>query len=211
MLSHPFFVRFVFVTLLLSWTSNTSILPHSHRRSSLHEKLLDPKRRPGLLRREDYDFPHYEALQAPRSDPGSTKPVLSGAKKPVVLEVARIDVFGFPFYFTNVAFGSPPQPFALLIDLQYGGAVVRSVDCHNRIPNDCGERVLKYNHSASSTSQDLGLRFSLGLAGHTAQGSLFSDTMHILSLELQNATVGATDVFYGENILLSMLAEYCDG
>ncbi|KAK7179992.1 hypothetical protein DPSP01_009842 [Paraphaeosphaeria sporulosa] len=209
--SQQLFVRFVFITLLLSWTSSTSFLPTSHRRS-LHEKLLETRRNPKLLQREVYHNPHHDAVQAHLSDPGLTKLLTTNAKKTAVLEVARVDVFGLPFYMANFAFGTPPQPFAMLIDLGYGGAVVRSVDCptHHHL-NDCGQRVFAYNHSVSSTSNDMGLRFSVGLGGQTAQGSLFGDTMHIVSLQVQNATLGAIDVFYGENLLLEILAEFCDG
>ncbi|KAJ4359799.1 uncharacterized protein N0V89_000355 [Didymosphaeria variabile] len=35
--------------------------------------------------------------------------------------------------------------------------------------------------------------------------------MSIVSLQLQNATVGAIDIFYGENLLLGILSDLCDG
>ncbi|KAL1594427.1 aspartic proteinase precursor [Paraconiothyrium brasiliense] len=202
-----FFVRFVLLTSLLCSTAATLVLPPLQR-SPVRKQLLERRPRPGLVRQEAHALLHQATPQAPFRKEAFMRPVVSGAKDTAVLEVARLDIFGFPFYVTYVAFGNPPQPFALLLDLSYGGAVVRSVDCpdHGSF-NDCGGRPFKYNHSASSTSHDPELRFGVRLAGHTARGSMFNDTMHIVSLQMQNATVGAIDVFYGENLGYSILSE----
>ncbi|KAF2721779.1 hypothetical protein K431DRAFT_293916 [Polychaeton citri CBS 116435] len=128
-------------------------------------------------------------------------------RKEAVLEIEEQLIFGFPFYFTSIAIGTPPQAFSLLTDLDYGGLLVRSVDCGD----DCGRDIFKYNPLASSTSHNLSQRFSVTAPRHTARGPMFADDMHLVSLKVPNASFRAADTFYGENILLLILSELIDG
>lgn len=111
-----------------------------------------------------------------------------------VLEIERQDIFGFPFYFTNIAIGTPAQAFALYLDLSFGGVVVRGKECER-----CGRDIFSYDKSASSTCEDPNLQFSLALAAHNARGAILRDAMHLASLRLPNASFGAAEGFYGEN------------
>lgn len=179
-----------------------TLLSRPSFRTQASQRHPDERAKSLQFTRQGRDF-----LQTPMLHTTSHRVEPTGARKTAVLEISRLDLFGFPFYFTYIAFGSPPQPFALFIDLEYGAAVVRAVGC----ANDCGQRVFAYNYSASSTSHDENLRVGMPLAGHTGQGTLYRDDAHIVSLEAQNMTLGAIDTFYGENLLLSILAEFCDG
>lgn len=132
---------------------------------------------------------------------------ISSNRKTATLEISRRDFWEWPFYFTSIALGTPPQAFSLVLDLGLGCVAIRSVGCSS----DCGRRVFAYNRSASSTCYDLNETFDLPLPGHYGRGPLLQDEMHIVSLTLQNATFGSMVRFDGENLMLSILIEFCDG
>lgn len=130
-----------------------------------------------------------------------------GNSKTIRLEIEQNNVaFGFSFFFTTIAIGTPPQPFTVLLDLGYGGVLARSVDCEL-----CGREIFSYNHSASSTSRSTGETFELPLEVCCARGQLFTDDLMLVSSPFHNITFGAIDEFYGEFGFLLILEEFCDG
>lgn len=117
-----------------------------------------------------------------------------------VLEISRWELFGNSLFFTNIAVGTPAQPFKLILDLEFGGVVVRGKDCH-----DCGERdVFYYDKSASSTCEDPNLHFS----SPPWAGPLLRDNLQLASLMLPNSSFGAADWFEGDwNMILAHVSD----
>lgn len=133
--------------------------------------------------------------------------LLSSNRRTATLEITRMDVFEWPFYFTSIALGTPPQAFQLVLDLELGCVAVRSTGCATA----CGRKVLTYNRSASSTCSSLDEWFELPLAGHYAQGPILQDNLQLVSLTPPNAPFGSMDRFDGENFVLSILMDFSDG
>lgn len=125
------------------------------------------------------------------------------------LEIESGSWYGFPFYYTNIALGTPNQAFRVLLDLDYGGLIIRAPGC-NAPYFDCGPG-FEYNHSASSTYQDEHERFGLHLPGQFAYGNVSTDYMQLVSLNISNVTFGEVDDFSGENLFLIMLEYVVDG
>lgn len=190
MLFGPFTLRLAVIALLFYLASSSSL-----------KWKKSPGSTPGAVEAPNLD-------QIPLEGDGVNKQLEPGsANGSVVLEIEAFEYLWSPFYTANVTFGNPPQPFKMLLDLTWGGAVTRSTSCGS----DCGPRPFMYNSSNSSTSNDLGLNFGLPLYLYVAQGALFSDDMHLVSLQLPNVTVGALDTFYGDDWVLNNLGFFCDG
>ncbi|KAF2172259.1 hypothetical protein M409DRAFT_49983 [Zasmidium cellare ATCC 36951] len=175
------------------------LLPSSFTR--LHGRLSDesvPDQSPLVLAETD-SYPICTGQTGHTGDTGDT------GHAATILELQRRDFFGLPFIFTNIAIGTPPQPFMLFVDLTFGGLAVRSVDCQQ-----CGRHVA-FDRTASVSCESMDHRFSLFLDGHTAQGAMLKDDLHLGESSLRNATFGAADTFYGENMMLLILADMSDG
>ena len=124
------------------------------------------------------------------------------------LEIETATFFGiFPFFWTNIAFGTPHQPFRMVLDLGYGGAVVRSEDCTDF---DC-ERGFNYSSNASSTFHDENEQFLLHLVAQFIYGNVSRDHMQLAALNITDTTFGAVYDYYGENWYYDTLAYYTDG
>ena len=126
------------------------------------------------------------------------------------LEINYWNFLGLPIYTTNIAVGSPNQAFRMLLDLRFGGLMVRSIDCGNDGPG-CGYGGFSYNHTASSTYENGHQRFLVHLPAQYAYGNISRDDVHLVSLALSNLTFGEVDDFYGDNIYYSALADVADG
>ena len=125
------------------------------------------------------------------------------------LEIESGSWFGIPFYYTNIALGTPNQAFRMLLDLDFGGAIVRAPEC-NAPYFDCGHGFAYYNNK-SSTYQDEHERFGLHLPGQFANGNVSTDCLQLVSLNISNVTFGEVDDFHGENIFLIALEDVVDG
>lgn len=131
----------------------------------------------------------------------------TGAKHSATLPISLYSFLGIPIYRTNIAIGTPNQAFRVILDLAYGGLAVRSVDCD---PRDC-KIGFTYNGTRSLSNEELDERFCLALPAHTACGNIIRDTLHLISVNIENTTFGDVDVFYGENIFYYVLAQISDG
>lgn len=97
-----------------------------------------------------------------------------------------------PFYWTTIALGTPNQPFRMILDLDYGGAVVRSEQC---LDYSC-ERGFNYSSKASSTFHDEQERFLLRLPAQFAYGNVSRDHMQLVALNITDVMFGAVDDFH---------------
>ena len=124
------------------------------------------------------------------------------------LEINSGQFFGYPYYSTNIALGTPNQAFRMLLDMNFGGLLVRAPHCGE--PMGCGHG-FEYDQSASSTYKDAEERFMLHLPAQFAYGNVSMDDLHLVSLGIMNMTFGAVDDFYGENLWYYFLEEVVDG
>lgn len=125
------------------------------------------------------------------------------------LEVEAWEFFGSSAYVTPIAVGTPNQVFRAFIDLDFGGLLVRGIDC-----TDCGygdEDDLYYNSSASSTFKDGDERFAFMVPATHIRGQVSRDDVHLVHFWLQNVTLGAVDEYYGENWFYDILSLVADG
>ncbi len=96
----------------------------------------------------------------------------------------------------------------MILDLNYGGAVVRSLSCKAFW---CGDG-LTYSHEASSTWHDEHESFSLHLPPRYIYGNISSDNMHLVSLNITNVTFGeVNELGHRDNYLLWVEAYSADG
>ena len=219
MLSISFLLRFVLVTPLFFLTLGT-LTPRPAHLEALYRKHLESRQSGRHLQRKD-GIRRSEDPQAPLALSSPGKPKNFSENGTAVLEIERydlfdwnypVDSFGFPIYFVTIGLGNPPQPLLLLLQLDFGGVAVRSVNCSEDSFGGCGSRMFAYNYSASSTSQDMKLKFGVKMDVTTVRGSLFRDSIYV-PLQVQNATVGATEeIQYGYYDWFSpFLTELCDG
>ena len=124
------------------------------------------------------------------------------------LEINSGEFFGFPYYSTNVALGTPNQAFRMVLDLDFGGLLVRVPGCGDNF--GCGHG-FEYNHSMSSTYVGQKERFGMQLPAHRAEGTVSMDSLQLVSLNVSNVTFGEVDDFHGENLWYLMLEEIADG
>jgi hypothetical protein len=128
---------------------------------------------------------------------------------------ARLDIHSdsflglIPFYWTNIALGTPNQAFRMIIDLSYAGAVVRAPNCTDPFPGcDAG---FIYYHNQSSTYRPEYEHFSIPLPGHTLAGTVSTDHMQLIDLNITDVTFGEVDDIHGENWLIMSMTAHADG
>lgn len=139
------------------------------------------------------------------TDNANIAPTSSGS---ATLEIDSSSFMGLiPFFWTNIALGTPNQAFRTILDLNYPGALVRSEYCTDY---DCGEG-FNYSSDASCTFHDEDERFLLHLPAQFIYGNVSKDHMQLVGLNISNVTFGAVDDFHGENFLYSVMAYYADG
>jgi len=114
---------------------------------------------------------------------------------------------GFPVFHTPIAVGNPAQPFNAWLNMSLDGLYVRSSVCDKR---DCGTG-FKYNFKKSTTRASLNQRFEVNPGGWTIGGNVSTDTLHLVSVEVGEATVGEIDKYEGENMFYYVMSFVADG
>lgn len=138
---------------------------------------------------------------APRT-PGS----LNG-DHPASLEISMSTIGGYPVYHTPIAIGKPAQPFRAWLNLNLNGLYVRSTACAKQ---DCG-RGYTLDPSKSTTRKSLGHRFEVHPKDWTVGGEVSSDILHLVSIDVRNATVGEIDKYEGEDLFYYVMEFIADG
>lgn len=126
---------------------------------------------------------------------------------PASLEISMSTIGGYPVYHTPIAIGSPAQPFRAWLNMNLNGLYVRSIACSKR---DCG-RGYTFDPSRSTTRKSLGHRFELRPKDWTVGGNVSSDTLHLVSVDIDNATVGEIDKYEGEDLFYYVMEFVADG
>lgn len=159
---------------------------------------LEPGRRwePIVLDQYKHDTPF-----TPRS------PHSLNGDHPASLEISMSTIGGYPVYHTPIAIGNPAQPFRAWLNMNLNGLYVRSAACSKQ---DCG-RGYTYDPSRSTTRKSLGHRFEVHPKDWTVGGNVSSDTLHLVSVEVNNATVGEIDKYEGEDLFYYVMEFIADG
>jgi hypothetical protein len=126
---------------------------------------------------------------------------------PASLELSMSTIGGYPVYHTPIAIGSPAQPFRAWLNMNLNGLYVRSTACSKR---DCG-RGYTYDPSRSTTRKSRGHRFEVHPKDWTVGGKVSSDVLHIVSIDVGNATVGEIDKYEGEDLFYYVMEFVADG
>lgn len=126
---------------------------------------------------------------------------------PASLEISMSTIGGYPVYHTPIAIGSPAQPFRAWLNFNLNGLYVRSTACSKQ---DCG-RGYAYDPSRSTTRKSLGHRFEVHPKDWTVGGNVSSDTLHLVSVDVDNATVGEIDKYEGEDLFYYVMEFVADG
>jgi hypothetical protein len=126
---------------------------------------------------------------------------------PASLEISMSTIGGYPVYHTPIAIGSPAQPFRAWLNMNLNGLYVRSTACSKR---DCG-RGYTYDPSRSTTRKSLGHRFEVHPKDWTVGGNVSADTLHLVSVDVGNATVGEIDKYEGEDLFYYVMEFVADG
>lgn len=123
------------------------------------------------------------------------------------LEVLMSTIGGFPIYHTAVALGQPAQPFTAWLNTRLNGLYVRSSACSKR---DCG-RGFNYDAKKSSSRKSKGERFEVHPQGWTVGGNVSTDTLHLVSVDVDNAMLGEIDKYEGEDLFYFVMEFVVDG
>jgi len=123
------------------------------------------------------------------------------------LEISMSTIGGYPVYHTPIAIGNPAQPFRAWLNLNLNGLYVRSTACSKQ---DCG-RGYTFDPSRSKTRKSLGHRFEVHPKDWTVGGNVSSDTLHLVSVDVNNATVGEIDKYEGEDLFYYVMEFIADG
>jgi hypothetical protein len=126
---------------------------------------------------------------------------------PASLELSMSTIGGYPVYHTPIAIGNPAQPFRAWLNMNLNGIYVRSTACSKQ---DCG-RGYTYDPSRSTTRKSLGHRFEVHPKDWTVGGNVSSDTLHLVSVDVGNATVGEIDRYEGEDLFYYVMVFIADG
>lgn len=126
---------------------------------------------------------------------------------PASLEISVSTIGGYPVYHTPIAIGNPAQPFRAWLNMNLNGLYVRSTACSKQ---DCG-RGYTYDPARSTTRNPLGRRFEVHPKDWTVGGNVSSDTLHLVSVEVNNATVGEIDKYEGEDLFYYVMEFIADG
>lgn len=131
------------------------------------------------------------------------------------LEITGWNIYGIPAYTTPIAVGSPNQVFRALLDLNFGGLLVRAANCGEETEDHCGyggDLGLVYNASASETYEDAHERFIFALPeDHAVYGQVARDRMQLVQLGLKNVTLGAVENIFGGNFFYLVAEDLADG
>ena len=130
-----------------------------------------------------------------------------GSRHPASLEVSMSTIGGFPVFHAPIAVGSPAQPFNAWLNMSLDGLYVRSSVCDKR---DCGTG-FKYKPKKSTTRTSLDQRFEVNPGGWTIGGNVSTDTLHLVSVEIEEAMVGEIDKYEGENMFYYVMSFVADG
>jgi hypothetical protein len=155
--------------------------------------------------------PHKRDVQQPLISP--TDENTNGVHHIAGLEIECALFWGLlPFYWTNIAIGTPNQAFRMILDLSYGGLLVRSPDCGWNGPEieGCGGG-FAYWSNHSSTYTDKNETFFMQLPAHTAYGRVSKDHVQLVGLNITDVVFGEVDQFSGENFVLLTMEHYADG
>lgn len=176
--------------------------------STLQERVLSRARHPDSSIEVSWETitRSKRALQEPLlTNNDNVDPSSSGS---ATLQIESSSFMGLiPFYWTNIALGTPNQAFRMILDLNYPGALVRSELCNDY---DCGQG-FNYSSDASYTYHDEHERFDLHLPAQYVYGNVSKDHMQLVGLNISEVTFGAVDDFHGENFLYGVMAYYADG
>jgi hypothetical protein len=137
----------------------------------------------------------------------SKEPHILNGDHPASLELSMSTIGGYPVYHTPIAIGNPAQPFRAWLNLNLDGLYVRSTACSKQ---DCG-RGYTYDPSRSTTRKSLGHRFEVHPKDWTVGGNVSSDTLHLVSIDVGNATVGEIDKYEGEDLFYYVMEFIADG
>jgi len=123
------------------------------------------------------------------------------------LEISMSTIGGYPVYHTPIAIGNPAQPFRAWLNLNLNGLYVRSTACSKQ---DCG-RGYTFDPSRSKTRKSLGHRFEVHPKDWTVGGNVSSDILHLVSIDVKNATVGEIDKYEGDDLFYYVMEFIADG
>lgn len=126
---------------------------------------------------------------------------------PACLEISMSTIGGYPIYHTHIALGNPPQPFNAWINTRLNGLYVRSSACSI---DDCSTG-FSYDLSKSSTGKSLEQRFEVYPKDWTVGGNVSTDTLHLVSLKIENATIGEIDKYEGDKLFYYVMEFMADG
>lgn len=126
---------------------------------------------------------------------------------PASLEISMSTIGGYPVYHTPIAIGNPAQPFRAWLNLNLDGLYVRSSACSKQ---DCG-RGYTFDPARSTTRKSLGRRFEVHPKDWTVGGNVSTDTLHLVSIDVKNATVGEIDKYEGEDLFYYVMEFIADG
>jgi hypothetical protein len=130
-----------------------------------------------------------------------------GSRHPASLEVSMSTIGGFPVFYTPIAIGNPAQPFQAWLNTSLDGLYVRSSVCDKR---DCGTG-FKYHPKKSTTRKSLGERFEVNAGGWAVGGNVSVDTLHLVSVDVEEAMVGEIDKYEGDNMFYYVMSFVADG
>ena len=126
---------------------------------------------------------------------------------PASLEISMSTIGGYPVYHTPIAIGNPAQPFRAWLNLNLDGLYVRSTACSKQ---DCG-RGYTFDPSRSTTRNSLGHRFEVHPKDWAVGGNVSTDTLHLVSVDVDNATVGEIDKYEGDDLFYYVMEFIADG
>lgn len=134
-------------------------------------------------------------------------PHSSDGDHPASLEISMSTIGGYPVYHTPIAIGNPAQPFRAWLNLNLDGLYVRSTACSKQ---DCG-RGYTFDPARSTTRKSLGRRFEVHPKDWTVGGDVSTDTLRLVSVDVNNATVGEIDKYEGEDLFYYVMEFIADG
>ena len=126
---------------------------------------------------------------------------------PASLEISMSTIGGFPVYHTPIAIGNPAQPFRAWLNMNLNGLYVRSTACSAQ---DCG-RGYTYDPTRSTTRKSLEHRFEVHPKDWTVGGNVSTDTLHLVSIDVNNATFGEVDKYEGDDLFYYVMEFVADG
>jgi hypothetical protein len=126
---------------------------------------------------------------------------------PASLQISMSTIGGYPVYYTPIAIGNPAQPFRAWLNMNLKGLYVRSTACAK---SDCGQG-FTYDPNQSTTRKSSGHRFEVHPKGWTVGGNVSTDTLHLVSVKVENATVGEIDEYWGEDLFYYVMEFTADG